>query len=254
MAWKRRGGKLNLRTASIASLTANLNDARKRLGDTESELSELRLQVNSAPIQLSEIQRRLGIIDQELARLRQIRQPSKGILSKIFGVTEIPESVRSQIQEFESKRSDLASSASKLEHLSSTISFKQQRIERLHSWINTLEEVTQRKERKKGRLIELKAAAASNTRENRQVGASIRRQLSKQPYCPYCGGSLGTDPHTDHIYPVSKGGRSVPRNMVWACSGCNTKKSNLTLAAFIKQFSLNRSVIEERLEQLGKDY
>jgi 5-methylcytosine-specific restriction endonuclease McrA len=44
--------------------------------------------------------------------------------------------------------------------------------------------------------------------------------------CAYCllDGRTG-----DHVVPLSKGGRSVPENVVCACSGCNTSKGNRTL-------------------------
>jgi hypothetical protein len=42
--------------------------------------------------------------------------------------------------------------------------------------------------------------------------------------------------------------------MVWACSGCNNLKRDLTLTGFIRKYTLDREVIEARLEELGKEY
>lgn len=65
---------------------------------------------------------------------------------------------------------------------------------------------------------------------------------------------LGDEPHADHIYPVSKGGRSMPKNMVYVCAPCNSQKINLTLAGFIKKYNLDRDEIERRLQELGKEF
>ncbi len=61
-------------------------------------------------------------------------------------------------------------------------------------------------------------------------------------------------PHADHIHPLSKGGRSVAGNMVWVCANCNSMKRDLTLAGFVRKFGLDRQAIENRLQQLGKEY
>lgn len=115
-------------------------------------------------------------------------------------------------------------------------------------------EVQQKKELQKQRIDELRAAAASANGTTRKLGSKVRNRIAKQQQCPYCGGSLGLTPHADHIYPVSKGGRSVERNMVFVCAPCNTNKAHLTLAAFIKNFNLNREAIEARLTTMEKDF
>jgi 5-methylcytosine-specific restriction endonuclease McrA len=87
-----------------------------------------------------------------------------------------------------------------------------------------------------------------------QIKSDLRQQINIDPHCPYCGKGIGDDPHCDHIYPVSKGGLSTPQNMVYICSECNLKKTNLTFTQFIKKFDFQRLEIESRLEKLGKDY
>jgi 5-methylcytosine-specific restriction endonuclease McrA len=111
-----------------------------------------------------------------------------------------------------------------------------------------------KKEAQKQRIAELRAAAATVTAESRELAAKLRRKMAKQGCCPYCGGELGDIPHADHIYPVSKGGRSVERNLVFVCSTCNVKKSKLTLAAFIRTYQFDRDAIEARLTAMGKDF
>lgn len=116
------------------------------------------------------------------------------------------------------------------------------------------EKQRQQAEKAREQVVELRAAAAAGTEEQRKVGASVKRRLDRQSWCPYCGGSLGADSHADHIYPVGKGRRSIPKNMVYVCAECNTKKGSLTLQAFIREFNLDRETIESRLEELGKDF
>ena len=126
------------------------------------------------------------------------------------------------------------------------------RTERLR--FHMLEKAVAKKRAQQDSLVALRAAAASNATQTRRVGDAVKRKLTPQPWCPYCGGELGPNPHADHIYPVAKGGRSVPKNMVYVCSQCNSMKKDLTLAAFIRKFSLDRVAIEGRLQQLYKDF
>lgn len=128
------------------------------------------------------------------------------------------------------------------------------KIDAARSWAAKLEDAVGRKQRKRDSLVELRAAAAANSNETRKVGSTVKRKLTRKPWCPYCGGILGLDSHADHIYPVSKGGRSAPRNMVYVCSECNARKRNLTLHGFMRKYGLDRAAIEARLDELGKDY
>ena len=90
--------------------------------------------------------------------------------------------------------------------------------------------------------------------KSRQLAATVKSKLPRHHPCPYCGGSLGENPHADHIYPVSKGGQSRPQNMVYVCYRCNMKKGDHTLANFIYRYKLDRDIIERRLRQLGKEF
>ena len=98
------------------------------------------------------------------------------------------------------------------------------------------------------------AAVASALGKARDHAENVKRALRKDHDCPYCGNGLGAQPHADHIYPVSKGGRSVSANMVYVCAVCNVKKGDMTLAAFIATQRLDRDVIEQRLQRLRKEY
>ena len=56
-----------------------------------------------------------------------------------------------------------------------------------------------------------------------------RQQIIKRAngYCEYCRcpDSFTSDPFSvDHIVPLAKGGRTVLKNLAYACQGCNGKK------------------------------
>lgn len=111
----------------------------------------------------------------------------------------------------------------------------------------------------KTRTSELKARAALNESEKRRQAQGLRRSLSKQlsliDVCPYCDGKLGdANAHLDHIYPVSKGGNSSERNLVFVCAGCNLMKRNMTLRNFLKSSGYNEERVYGRLETLKKDF
>ena len=99
-----------------------------------------------------------------------------------------------------------------------------------------------------------RAAVASAIGKAREHADNVKRSLRKDHDCPYCGSELGDQPHADHIYPLSKGGRSVAVNMVYVCAVCNVKKADMTLAAFVATHRLDRDTIESRLQQLSKEY
>ena len=254
MAYKRRKGSVDLRRASLPTLEKHLAEAQARVASVEASLAKYRAEARLAPSQLKEIQVNLAAVEKSLLQLRAVRQPKKGLIGNLFGLTEQPANVKSQISSLEVQQSTLRYRQSELQRLGTAIQSWEGSLERARSWLSKLEETVSRKRRKKDSLIELRAAAALNAIETRQVGATVRRKLVRQPWCPYCGGSLGSDPHADHIYPVSKGGRSVPKNMVYACARCNSMKKNLTLTGFVRKFSLDRATIEGRLEQLNKEF
>lgn len=97
-----------------------------------------------------------------------------------------------------------------------------------------------------------KAMAGAYQNRVRMDADTIKRRLRRDHPCPYCGGSLGAEPHADHIHPVSHGGLSTEDNMVYACQRCNNRKHDKTLREFARKYGLNRDAIEQRLEGLGK--
>jgi 5-methylcytosine-specific restriction endonuclease McrA len=101
---------------------------------------------------------------------------------------------------------------------------------------------------------EQKAVLAKAKGKSREQADAVKKRLARTDECPYCGCSLGEQPHADHIYPQSKGGLSTLKNMVYVCQQCNSLKSDLTLISFIEIFKLDRTRIEVTLRSLGKDF
>jgi hypothetical protein len=107
----------------------------------------------------------------------------------------------------------------------------------------------ERFEEKHGKTF-AKAAAADG--EARIRATSLKRLVEKTADCPYCGAILGSNPHLDHIYPVSKGGLSIVFNLVWCCSTCNALKADTGLVQFLKKRGLPVEPALARLHSLGK--
>lgn len=111
-------------------------------------------------------------------------------------------------------------------------------------------QVAERKRAKAEQRDAMAKAYADKTREQADI---IRRRLPRDHPCPYCFSELDARAHADHIHPVSRGGLSTTKNMVYACSGCNQLKSNLTLIQFIWKFKRDAKKISQSLIALGKD-
>ena len=55
------------------------------------------------------------------------------------------------------------------------------------------------------------------------------QNLIQKTECYYCRVALVREQVTmDHVVPISRGGRSVPGNLVPACKSCNEQKRSLT--------------------------
>jgi hypothetical protein len=132
-----------------------------------------------------------------------------------------------------------------------------QRIAGLEREIVRREEAKARKATEGAKLVceaERKSRMKNLSKDSRSEGNGLRRLLSKNHPCPYCGGSLGSSPRADHIYPIHKGGRSTFANMVYICNDCNSKKGKMTLQQFISKYKLNREQIERTLLDLNKEF
>jgi len=101
------------------------------------------------------------------------------------------------------------------------------------------------------------AAAAAYLGNTRDLADKLRRALireleSMDDACPYCEGSIGDQPHLDHIVPASHGGLSKRDNLVFVCATCNNKKSDFTLFEFANKQGLDFGALAVRLAKLGK--
>ena len=109
------------------------------------------------------------------------------------------------------------------------------------------------------KMKELKIRVANNDKDTRKLAKKFKNgiinQLELLPCCPYCHGELeDSNAHQDHIYPVSKGGKSLKDNLVFVCASCNMKKGKYTLRNFIEQEDLDMKKIYENLRVLNKDF
>lgn len=238
--------------ATLPALEKKRLETIKEIEDLESKLTLPYLQQEAR--EFDSAQNRIKAIYKEISELKKITQTKKGLVGSIFGSTEVTPDAQRKIDALEVEQSSLfqktnsehgkkvRSQASKASYMEAKVAY----LEKIEARIGVLE-------RKKEGLDLLKSKAAKNSDEVRIIAESIKRKLEKNDECPYCGDLISSTAHADHIYPVSKGGRSVKKNMVYVCSSCNLKKKDLTLTMFIKKFKLDRDMIEERLTELGKE-
>ena len=115
------------------------------------------------------------------------------------------------------------------------------------------------KQKKKDEIDTLRARASEKESQVRAQAAKhrndFRSQYEKVRSCPYCGDGLSqSDCHLDHIYPVSKGGLSTKKNLVFVCSNCNKRKGDKMLRKFIQKENLKESLVHKNLDILKKDF
>lgn len=80
--------------------------------------------------------------------------------------------------------------------------------------------------------------------ERGSISSTLRTHILERDEltCGYCKGrgTKHADPdnrpwHIDHILPVSRGGQTIPGNLILACSSCNLSKHDATGAEFIRR-------------------
>jgi 5-methylcytosine-specific restriction endonuclease McrA len=52
--------------------------------------------------------------------------------------------------------------------------------------------------------------------------------------CPYCGRWV-LKLTKDHIVPKSRGGKTVPENIIWVCMDCNFSKADMLLYEWLNK-------------------
>lgn len=94
-----------------------------------------------------------------------------------------------------------------------------------------------------------------SNQKRKTIGPKVRFEVFKRDSfkCQYCGqASPDVVLHVDHIKPVSKGGDNSIINLITACQGCNSGKSDVELddnSALAKQ-KAQMDELNERREQL----
>ena len=192
--------------------------------------------------------------DRDIVTIKGIE--ARGLIADIFGMAPsqkekdlaaLAAKMDEVIRPLKDQRNDLSFQENKLVLLDSNLE--------LFKWYRgKIEPIAGRRKDTEDAWNELRNRAAQNSRQIRDAAHIIKDRIKAQHCCPYCGGDLGESPHADHIYPVSKGGRSTERNMVYVCARCNEDKFDLTLSAFIRNNNLDRDAIEARLRRMGKDF
>ena len=98
--------------------------------------------------------------------------------------------------------------------------YKQFSLEQIDAEIKKRETELHKEQEK---IQEIRARAATKESETRAQAKKFKRDLENQlslcSCCPYCRGPLTAgNAHLDHIYPVSKGGLSTKKNVLFVCS------------------------------------
>lgn len=133
------------------------------------------------------------------------------------------------------------------------VNFVQENINNCKTRIIKYQKELDRRTKTTDELEELRGVVAQVRNKSRQEANKIKPKLVQNNNCPYCSIVL-VEIHVDHIYPISRGGLSVPKNMVAVCASCNMKKKDKTLTQFIKRYNLDRILIESNLDILDKEY
>lgn len=244
---------------SIPKLSQALSEMNPKLEALDQLVRQLEPQVRDLASRRERAQREVPIIEEEIKKLwadpHNKRLAARFFSAWVSGTGLIPTAEATLITLRQTKERLTAESRNLGLEAKFARATEEQR--QLRARRDACQSALVRKTRERERMAHLRAEAAKNLREVRDLGASIRRRLESQKDCPYCDRPLPLDKakvHADHIYPVSKGGRSVIRNMVLVCAACNAEKEDLTLRAFLEATGRNRLAVEARLKLLGKDF
>lgn len=238
---------------SKATLLLKQSEAEKRVQELKQELVGQSV-FESEKLRVDDAIRQIALINEEISAQTMRREASTGLMGALFGVKEVPHSAIQRIAELRNKISGIENSISRSSSIVSNQNYINSRLITEREWLENLSARIQAIEKKEAKQQSLKNKAAEGTKSKRQIAKGVRKSLADNNECPYCGISLVSVTHADHIYPLAMGGESTKKNMVLVCYDCNTKKGALTLRAFIKKHGLDRDAIEKRLESLGKDF
>ena len=238
--------KLRQIEADISKKNPNLEDRLRLFREEEKRLSDLKEAQQN-------LQNRISEIRGTALKRKEEGYAAAGFLKRLFTTKTSPdytESERAELDQLEKIRDRKY----RVGYDRNKYRFEFEAHERLEKIRKLIDQKDKRETKRSTDRAVIAAYKGKSRRLADQVKSDLREQMNIDPHCPYCGNNMAGIPHCDHVYPVSKGGFSTPRNMVYVCADCNTKKTDLTLTQFIKKYSLQRSEIEQRLEKLGKDY
>ena len=237
-----RYAELNKIISESKTIISRMNDDDVKLVRREKEIEEICLG--------------LSPLDKVLYKLHEEKRDSECLFQKVFkrGETEKQREIALKMRALEQRIAPLRDQLRKLGNPERQRRFLKSDCELLSWYIKKLEPIAEKKKDLEDTWIDLRNKAASNSVQIREVADIVKERIGKQEFCPYCGGDLGESPHADHIYPVSKGGRSTIKNMVYVCASCNMAKLDMTLSTFIRTYNLDRDEIEKRLADMGKEF
>lgn len=238
---------------SLTTLQLKQSEAEKKLQELRNEIIS-ETAIKNELIKIQNAKSEIVKLNQEISSQRERREVSAGWMGAIFKTQVIPQSAIDFIEEAKRKIKINEEIIYKSEPIVRNQERVKQRIVKVVMWLDSVNARIKTIENKEAKLQSLKNKAAESIKTKRVIAKGIKRSLADNDDCPYCGFLIVGAIHADHIYPVSKGGESTKKNMVLVCADCNSKKSALTLQAFIKKHNLNRDEIESRLSSLGKDF
>lgn len=195
-----------------------------------------------------------------IAKIEKDKSNYKKPLFAFLKQPELTEQAKDKIKKLEieiaNKKADFRKRFDKVEYIPEYEEepFNTSNLESLRNTINRYKRFLEKKIEKKHKLENIKGLAATATGKAREIVKQIKSKIIRNEFCPYCNNPINENAHLDHIYPLSKGGLSVIKNMVYICSSCNLKKRALTLNSFIKKYKLERDKIEKNLELLNKEF
>lgn len=244
--------RVDLRSESYATLNNILTEVDSAIKDTKVKMAER----DELETQIAKLDEEIKPLDEKHSEMLRKSIDARGLLADIFGMAP------------SQKEKDLAAQAAKMGRIIEPLKEQRRRLASRKSqlaWLDInlelfvwyrrkVEPLAVRRKDTEDAWIQLRNKAATNSVQIREVADIVKERIGKQDFCPYCGGDLGESPHADHIYPVSKGGRSTIKNMVYVCASCNMAKLDMTLSTFIRTYNLDRDEIEKRLADMGKEF
>lgn len=240
---------------SMAKLLEREEETTRRIFEIKKELIKIGDQRYNEE-RVASIEKQIEGIDSQIRLARKDVQQKPGFVANFLGTKEMKPEAKNQVERLTESRNRLTTTLSGIDRSAlSNYRYYSHQLQESEEWLQKIRDKVGVLKAKEDKLNALKNKAAETVKAKREIGQTVKRKLLSNTHCPYCGDSLdGKEVHADHIYPIAKGGESRNDNMVFVCRPCNQKKGVLTLQKFIKEFDLDRTTIEKRLTELGKEF